>query len=101
MEKVRIYPSPQSFNDAVRARIVAANSDVMNLVLLLELSQRLDKRGTVVGNDFGQSAPSTEQVLINPVADRLVRFASQHLPFWKVANRAAGLNNELIPTRHR
>ena len=68
-------------HDSVCSGVVTANPNVLDVILRGEILCGLYEGGTVVGDDFADSAPSTEEVLPYPVAECLGSFALKHTPF--------------------
>jgi hypothetical protein len=68
-------------NESICAWVVAANMNVVDLVSLCEVSDGLDKCGTVVGNYIRECTSSAKDVLENPVTYSLHILRLQHAEF--------------------
>jgi hypothetical protein len=65
-----------SFDKAVCARVVAANSDVSNVIVFCEIFEGCDKCGAVVGYNFIEGSPLAYDVFEDPVSDSFSGFVA-------------------------
>ena len=66
---------------AVSAFVVTGNANVVQMVLLSEMCDCFDDWGSVIGNDFVKSAPTTDDVFKYPFSNSVGIFLSEHLEF--------------------
>ena len=65
----------------VSALVVTGYENVVQVVLLGEVGDCFDDRGSVIGNDFVKSAPMTDDVFKYPFRDSVGIFSSEHSEF--------------------
>ena len=63
---------------AVSAFVVTRNANVVQMVLLGKMCDCFDDRGSVIGNDFVKSTPTTDDVFKYPFRDSVGIFSSEH-----------------------
>ena len=68
-----------SFDEAVGARIVTTDSNMVNVISLGKILNRCDKSTTVVANDLVKRAPSADDVFEYPVAEGSRVFATRDM----------------------
>jgi len=72
-------------DDAIGPRIVSTDSDMLDVVLLLDVSKCHDEGLAIVGDDLHEHAPSADDVLEDPVTERLRCLLAEHAKFWIVS----------------
>ena len=50
-----------SLDDSISARVVAGDANVIDVIALTEVIERLDPGWTVVGDDLGEGAPAPDK----------------------------------------
>ena len=65
----------------VSALVVTGYENVVQVVLLGEVGDCFDDRGSVIGNDFVKSAPTADDVFKYPLSDSVGIFSSEHAEF--------------------
>ena len=63
-------------DDPICSRVVAADTNVVDVVLLRQMLHSLEERRSIVRHDFRDSAPTTQDVLEDPVAKGLRSLAA-------------------------
>ena len=71
-----------SFNKSICTSLVSANSDVANVVLFCEIFEGCDKGRAIIGHDFIEGTPLTNDVFEDPIIEGCGIFLSKFLPFW-------------------
>ena len=71
-----------SLDEPVRTRIVAANSDVANMISFCEVIEGCDEGRPIIGYDFIEQSPSTNDVFEHPVAEGRGILSSKFSPLW-------------------
>jgi hypothetical protein len=66
----------RSFDEAICARIVAADSDVSNVVSFREIFEGCEECGAVVGDDSVEGSPSAYDVFEDPVSNSFSGFVA-------------------------
>jgi hypothetical protein len=87
------------FDEAIGSGIVATYANMSNVILLSEVFEGCDEGGTVVGDDFSQGTPSTDEVFEDPIAECLRVFFAKHSKFGVIDKGASTLHNILIASR--
>ena len=59
------------FSDTVSMRVVPRYLDVSDMVPLLQVGERFDEHGPVVGDDLAKSAPSAQYVFEDQISNGL------------------------------
>ena len=85
----------RAFNDTICMRIITANLNVVDTVLFRQVSQHINEGRAVIGYNFAEAAPPTQDVLVDPIPNSACRFGLQGLKFGIVYQRAAGLDDIL------
>ena len=80
-----------TFGDTVSTRVVSRYLDVSDVVPLLQVGERFDERGPVIGNDFAKSTPSAQYVFEDPVSDGFRGLCAEGPIFREVCQGAAAL----------
>ena len=73
-------------------------SDMLDIVLLLQVGKRFDKRRTIVSDDLAKSAPSAQYVFEDPISDGLRGLCAERTIFGEVCQGAAALYEVLEAT---
>ena len=60
-----------TFGNTISTRVVPRYLDVSDVVPLLQVGERFDKRRSIVGDDLTKSAPSAQYVFEDPISDGL------------------------------
>ena len=81
----------RTFGDTVSTRVVSRYPDVSDVVPLLQVGERFDKRGPVVGDDLTKSAPSAQYVFEDPISDGFRGLRVELTIFGKMGQGAAAL----------
>ena len=84
---------PESRFVTIGFGIVPANPDVLNVVPPLEVCKSRNEGLAVVGDDLHKSAPVTEDVLEDPVAECLGGLLAEHAVLWVMSEGATSLDN--------
>ena len=87
-----------SLDKTIRSRIVARNSNVVDVVLLRWILDRLNKWTSIVRHYLHQSAPSTKDILEKPISKGHSVLRSQLAKFDVVEYRAPALDYIAIAT---
>ena len=80
-----------TFGDTVSMRVVPRYPDMSDVVLLLQVGERFDKRRPVVGDNLAKCTPSAQYVLEDPIADGLCGFCMEGTIFGEMRQGAAAL----------
>ena len=87
-----------TFGDTVSTRVVSRYPDVSDVVLLLQVGERFDERGPVVGDEFAKSTPSAQYVFEDTISDGLCSFCVEGPIFGEMCKRAVALYKVLEAT---
>src|SRR5262245_38061753 len=85
-----------SLDESVCARVVSADSNVVNMIFLGEVFDGLDKGSSVVGNDFEECAPSTENFFENPFAEGFRGFGAKLAELGVCRKRTTALDDVFV-----
>ena len=81
----------RTFSDTISTRVVSRYPDVSDVVPLLQVGERFDERGPVVGDDLAKSTPSAQYVFEDPVSDGLCGLCVEGTIFGEVCQGAVAL----------
>ena len=80
-----------TFGDAISMRVVPRYLDVSDVVSLLQVGGCFDECRPTVGNDLAKSTPSAQDVIEDPISDRLRRLCAEGTVFGEMHQGAAAL----------
>ena len=81
----------RTFGDTVSTRVVPQYPDMLDMVPLLQVGKRFDKRRPIVGDDLAKSAPSAQYVFEDPLSDGLRGLCTEGTKFGEMRQGAAAL----------
>ena len=81
----------RTFSDTISTRVVSRYPDVSDVVPLLQVGERFDEHGPVVGDNLAKSTPSAQYVFEDPVSDGLRGLCVEGTIFGEVCQGAAAL----------
>ena len=87
----------RTLDESVCARVVARNADVADTIVFREVVECFDPWGAVVGDDFGDAAPSAEEVLEEPLHEGAAGLAAKGAGLDETDKGAAGSGEILEP----
>ena len=85
----------RTFGDTVSTRVVPRYPDMLDVVPLLQVGERFDERGPVVGDDFAKCTPSAQDVFKDPISDGLRGLCAEGMIFGEMHQGAAALHEVL------
>ena len=88
----------RTFRDTVSTRVVPRYLDVSDVVPLLQVGERFDKRRPIVGDDLAKSTPSAQDVFEDPIANGLHGFCTEGTVFGEMRQGAGALYELLEAT---
>ena len=86
------------FGDTISTRVVPRYPDMSDVVLLLQVGERFDKHGPVVGDDLAKSAPSAQYVFKDPISNGLHGLCVEGTIFGEMCQGAVALYEVLEAT---
>ena len=81
----------RSFGNTISTRVVPQYPDVSDVVPLLQVGKRFDKRRPIVGDNLAKGAPSAQYVLKDPISDGLCGLRTETTIFGEMRQGAAAL----------
>ena len=84
-----------SLDEAVSARVVSTDSNVIDMVWFRKIFEGRNKGGTIIGDDFVKRTPTTDDVFEDPIAEGGGSFVSKVLPFGVGRKRTSTLDDVL------
>ena len=87
------------FHDAICARVISRDSNVVNVVSLAQIIKGFNEGWAIVRDDLTKSAPSAKDIVEYPIADGFRGLSAKNAIFGIVCERAAALDQVFEATR--